>query len=114
MKDLGAAKKIFGLEIKRDREADKLYLFQRGFVEKILDCFSMFDAKPVSTFMVSRVRFSAVLSLQLDEDKNYISRVPYANVVGSIMYLMVCTRPDLAYGVSVVSRYMANPWKEHW
>ncbi|XP_062103976.1 secreted RxLR effector protein 161-like [Humulus lupulus] len=43
-----------------------------------------------------------------------MDKVPYSNVVGSIMYLMVCTRPDLAYAISVLSKYMANPRKEHW
>ncbi|GJZ29607.1 hypothetical protein Tco_0574254 [Tanacetum coccineum] len=43
-----------------------------------------------------------------------MSKVPYANAVGSLMYLMVCTRPDIAYAVSVVSRYLANPGKNHW
>ena len=40
--------------------------------------------------------------------------VPYSNAVGSLMYAMVCTRPDLAYVVSVVSRFMHNPDKAHW
>ena len=40
--------------------------------------------------------------------------VTYASVVGSFMYAMVCTRPDLEQAVSVVSRYMGNPGKEHW
>ena len=40
--------------------------------------------------------------------------VPYASAVGSLMYVMVCTRPDIAHVVGVVSRYMANPGKEHW
>ena len=40
--------------------------------------------------------------------------VQYASVVGSLMYVMVCTRPDIAHAVGVVSRYMANPGKEHW
>ena len=43
-----------------------------------------------------------------------MSRVPYASAVGSIMYAMVCTRPDISHAVSVVSRYMDNPGKAHW
>ncbi|XP_070003518.1 secreted RxLR effector protein 161-like [Nicotiana sylvestris] len=43
-----------------------------------------------------------------------MSRVPYTNVVGSLMYAMVCTRPDIAQVVRVISRYMHNPGKEHW
>ncbi|GJU50061.1 reverse transcriptase domain-containing protein [Tanacetum coccineum] len=46
-----------------------------------------------------------------DCDVERMSKVPYANAVGSLMYLMVCTRPDIAYAVSVVSRYLANPGK---
>lgn len=40
--------------------------------------------------------------------------VPYASVVGSLMYAMVCTRPDIAHVVGVLSRYMSMPKKEHW
>ena len=43
-----------------------------------------------------------------------MSKVPYASLVGCLMYAMVCTRPDLAQVVSVVSRYMANPGRQHW
>ncbi|GKD83712.1 hypothetical protein Tco_1350551 [Tanacetum coccineum] len=49
-----------------------------------------------------------------DCDVERMSKVPYANAVGSLMYLMVCTRPVIAYAVSVVSRYLANPGKNHW
>nr|GEY00553.1 retrovirus-related Pol polyprotein from transposon TNT 1-94 [Tanacetum cinerariifolium] len=47
-------------------------------------------------------------------DVKRMSKVPYANAVGSLMYLMVCTRPDIAYAVSVVSIYLANPGKNNW
>jgi hypothetical protein len=43
-----------------------------------------------------------------------MSRVPYSSAFGSLMYAMVCTRPDIAHAVGVVSRYMNNPGKEHW
>ncbi|GKC36823.1 retrovirus-related pol polyprotein from transposon TNT 1-94, partial [Tanacetum coccineum] len=43
-----------------------------------------------------------------------MSKVPYANAIGSLIYLMVCTRPDIEYVISVVSRYLANPGKNHW
>ena len=43
-----------------------------------------------------------------------MSKVPYANVVGCLMYLMLCTRLDISHVVSVVSRYMVDPGKEHW
>ena len=43
-----------------------------------------------------------------------MSKVPYASAVGSLMYAMVCTRPDIAHAVGVVSRFLSNPGKEHW
>ena len=43
-----------------------------------------------------------------------MSKVSYASVVGSLMYVIICTRPDIAQAVKVVSRYMSNPGKEHW
>ena len=43
-----------------------------------------------------------------------MSKVPYANAIGSLMYAMVCTRPDISHDVGVVSRYMHNPGKDHW
>ncbi|XP_056685163.1 secreted RxLR effector protein 161-like [Spinacia oleracea] len=43
-----------------------------------------------------------------------MSNVPYASAVGSIMYAMVCTRPDVAYALSMCSRYQSNPGEAHW
>ena len=43
-----------------------------------------------------------------------MSRIPYASTVGSIKYDMTCTRPDVAFGLSMVSRYQGNPGKAHW
>ena len=43
-----------------------------------------------------------------------MSKVPYALAVGSLMYVMVCTRLDIGYAVGVVTRYMSNPGREHW
>ena len=49
-----------------------------------------------------------------DDDIEYMSRVPYTSAIGSLMYAMVCSRPDLSHALSVVSRYMANPGKQYW
>lgn len=43
-----------------------------------------------------------------------MAQVPYANAVGALMYAMVCTRPDISHAVSMVSRYMHDPGKDHW
>lgn len=43
-----------------------------------------------------------------------MSQIPYASGVGSIMYAMISSRPDLEHPINVVSRFMANPGLEHW
>ncbi|KAJ9547366.1 hypothetical protein OSB04_019909 [Centaurea solstitialis] len=114
MKDLGTAKKIIGLEIVRDRKAKKLSPSQEGYVQKVLRRFGMFEAKSVKTPFAPHFKLSSGLSPSTQADVSYMARVPYSSAVGSLMYAMICTRPDLAYVVSMVSRYMANPGKEHW
>ncbi|KAI3467777.1 hypothetical protein Pfo_024440, partial [Paulownia fortunei] len=59
-------------------------------------------------------KISAQLSPKNDEEREYMAKVPYANAVGSLMYAMVCTRPDISQAVGVVSRYMHDPGKGHW
>ena len=114
MKDLGAAKHILGMEIHKDRKNGKLWLSQQKYVEKVLEKFSMNNVKPVNVPLASHFKLSSILSPRADEEKQYMSHVPYANAVGNLMYAMVSTRPDISHAVGVVSRFMANPGKEHW
>jgi hypothetical protein len=114
MKDLDVAKKIIGMEIRRDRDAKKLWLSQADYVKKVLERFSMKNAKPISTPLANHFCLSTSQCPKTVEETEDMSKVPYASVVGCLMYAMVCTRPDLAHAVSVVSKYMANPGKSHW
>ena len=114
MKDLGAAKKILGMEIYRDRRAGKLYLSQKKYTEKELERFAMQNVKPMNTPFAAYFKLSAAMSPQFIEEEEQMSHVPYASAVGSIMYAMVCTRPDSSHVVSVISRYMGHPGKMHW
>ncbi|CAD6232026.1 unnamed protein product [Miscanthus lutarioriparius] len=70
--------------------------------------------KCVSTPIAPHFKLSALQCASTDEDFEYMSRVPYSSAVGSLMYAMVCSRPDLSYAMSLISRYMADPGKEHW
>lgn len=114
MKDLGPTRVILGMEIKRDRTRRLVHLSQKGYVTRVLGKFGMLDAKAVSTPLAPHFKLTRDQAPEPDEEKEYMNTVPYASVVGSIMYAMICTRPDLAYAVSLVSRFMANPGKSHW
>ena len=59
--------------------------------------------------MASHFKLSSSLCPSSVEEKNYMSRVPYSNTIGCLMYAMLCTRSDISHAVGVVSKYMANP-----
>uniref|UniRef100_A0A2N9FYY5 Integrase catalytic domain-containing protein n=1 Tax=Fagus sylvatica TaxID=28930 RepID=A0A2N9FYY5_FAGSY len=111
MKDLGAAKKILGMEIRRDRGARKLWLSQKNYIRKVFENFSMLDAKPMSTPLAKNFRLSGSQCPKNEEEIENMSKVPYASAVGCLMYAMVCTRPNLAHAPgtnSVVGYVDAN------
>ena len=114
MKDLGATKQILGMRISQDRTKGTLDLSQEEYIEKVLSRFSLHNAKPRDTPLGSQFKLSKEQSPKADEDMKHMSKVSYASAVGSLMYAIVCTRPDIAYVMGVVSRYMANPGREHW
>jgi len=104
MKDLGAAKQILGMRISRDGKNRKFTLSQNEYIEKVLKRFNMQNEKLVSTPFYIHFKLSKEMCPKTQEDVDYISKVPYASAVGSLMYAMVCTRPDIAHAVGVVSR----------
>lgn len=114
MKDLGDAKKILGMNIVRDRQKCTLILNQISYVEKVLSKFGMSACKPASVPLAAHFSLSKDQSPTIDSEINEMKKIPYANAIGSVMYLMVSTRPDIAYTVSCLSRYMSNPGKPHW
>ncbi|KAJ0494593.1 putative RNA-directed DNA polymerase [Helianthus annuus] len=114
MKDLGPAKQILGMSIIRDRKNGSLKLSQEKYIGKVLEKFSLKDAKIRSTPLGNHFKLSKDKSPKTDEDKEKMAKVPYASAVGSLMYAMVCTRPDIAHAVGVVSHFMSNPGREHW
>jgi hypothetical protein len=114
MKDLGATKKILGMRITRDNKYIKLTLSQGEYIEKVLERFRMQNEKPISTPLTNHFKLTKEMCPKTQEEIEYMSRVPYSSTVGNLMYVMVCTRPDIAHAMGVVSRYMKNPGKEHW
>ena len=114
MKDLGAAKQILGMRIKRDTNSRTLLLSQDKYINKVLSRFNMQNGKVVSTPLGVHFRLSKEQSPKTEEECAYMEKVPYASAIGSLMYVMVCTRPDIAQVVGAVSRYMNNPGKLHW
>ena len=111
MKDLGATKQILGMRIIKDKANDTLKLSQSEYVKKVLSRFNMNETKPMSTTLGSHFKLSKEQSPKTEEERDHMSKVPYASAIGSLMYAMVCTRPDIAHAVEVMSRFMSRHGK---
>ena len=114
MKDLGEANHILGIKLIRDRKNKLLALSQASYIDKILVRFNMENSKRGSLPFRHGIHLSKEQSPKTPEQKERMSRIPYASAVGSLMYAMLCTRPDICYAVGVVSRYQSDPGEEHW
>lgn len=114
MKDLGDAKKILGMEITRDRVKGTLSISQGGYLLKVLGNFKMDLCKSVATPMGAHFRLRSATEEEVRLQSDTMRTVPYQSAVGSLMYSMIGTRPDLAYSVGLVCRFMSKPLKEHW
>ncbi|KAJ9556974.1 hypothetical protein OSB04_011588 [Centaurea solstitialis] len=114
MKDLGEAAYILGIKIYRNRSKRLIGLSQSTYIDKVLKRFRMDESKKGFIPMQHGIVLSKTQCPVSSEDQDKMKSVPYASAIGSIMYAMLCTRPDVAYSVSVTSRYQQNPGEPHW
>ena len=114
MKDLGEASYILGIKIYRDRSKRMLGLSQSRYIDLVLKRFSMEESKRGYLPMSQGIHLSKRMSPKTPEERNRMSSIPYASAIGSIMYAMLCTRPDVAYALGIVSRFQADPGEDHW
>ena len=103
MKDLGEASYILGIKIIRDRMHRKLSLSQQKYIETLLHKFKMdFYSNGKIPYDVSK-KLSKEDCPTSTQDRLNETLFPYAFAIGSLMYALMCTRPDLAYVVGVLS-----------
>jgi len=105
MKDFGEVDVILGIMIRCIDNG--LILSQCDYIKKELKRFNNFDCKPIST------PFDASLKLEKNIGE-LVSQLEYARVIGYLMYAMSCTRSNIAFPVSKLSRYTSNPTHMHW
>ncbi|CAI7742435.1 unnamed protein product [Closterium sp. NIES-53] len=100
-KDLGDLTHYLGMAITRDRPARTITLSQSHYIGQILEKFEMAQTSPMATSLL----FGHQLAPPTSPSS---STCPYAELVGSLMYAMMCTRPDLAYPISVLARFVGT------
>lgn len=114
LRDLGEIRKRLSVNITRDREKGLLFMNQTDSITRILKEYGMEECNPCSTPMSIGSTPVADMSPKSKEELEWLSKLPYQNVIGSLMYLLQMTRPDLAYTVSTMSRYNTCYGQEHW
>ena len=114
LRDLGPVSFLLGVHVTRDQSKRMLSLSQRQAIVDMLKKFDMEDCKPVGTPLDPGSKLSIADSPQTIEDAAVMRSKPYAEAVGTLMYIAIATRPDIAYAVGVLSRFSSNPGVAHW
>ena len=114
MKDLGEAAYILGIKIYRDRSRRLIGISQNTYLEKVLKKFKMDQSKKESLHGLQGVTLSKPQSPTTIEDRERMKVIPYASAICSIMYAMLCIRPDVCLAISLAGRYQSNPGVDHW
>ena len=109
MEDLGEIKYILGMRVKRDRQTVTLSIDQRGYLEGVLKRFGMDECNPVSTPVEPGKELT-----KTDENEAGVDTQRYQEIVGSLIYAAITTRPDITHAVNILSQQMAKPNNEHW
>lgn len=114
MKDLGPVSSVLGVRITRDEKKNSITIDQEGYILKILQKFGMSDCHPASSPLDANQKLSLDDGPTEEAEKEKMKKVPYREIIGSLMYAALWTRPDICFAVSYLSRFSNNPGKAHW
>ncbi|KAK5666022.1 hypothetical protein QVD99_8737 [Batrachochytrium dendrobatidis] len=108
MKDLGPIHTCLNIRVIRDRQNKRISVSQEHYLKEVLTRFNMTDCKPACTPFDPGIVLTPALETENTTD------APYREAVGSLMYAMVATRPDLGAAIGLVSRYLHKSNDSHW
>ena len=111
---MGNLRWLLGIGIDRDRKNKTISFSQMAYIKKIIKCFEMEDAKPLLIPINPGHNLMKSQSPSSQQDVEEMKNIPYHDAVGSLMYAVVRTWPDIAYAMSYLARFMANPGRTHW
>ena len=113
MKDLGETQYILGIKVFRDCNNRKLVLSQATYIDKLLVKYVIQDFKKGLFPFKHGIPLSQDHWPKTPEEKERMQSVPYASLMGSHMYAMLCTRSNIFFVVGMVSRYQSNLGPDH-
>ena len=103
-----------GMRVIRDRPKRTIHLVQDAYTERILAKFGMTRSKPQKTPMAKEEVYYDETRPEHEQYSEQLSKIPYREAIGCLMYLSVCTRPDISTAVSFLSRFVNSPKWHHW
>ncbi len=114
MKDLGKTRYCLGLEL--EHRACGILIHQSGYVQKMLRRFDMDKVSSVSTPMIGRsLDINKDPFRPKDEDEEVLGpEIPYISAIGALLFLALCTRPDISFSVNLLARFSSAPTQRHW
>ena len=114
MKNLGKTKYCFGLQI--EHKSNGILIHQSTYVEKVLNQFNMGKAHPLSSPMIVRSLDAKKDPFRPKEENEALlgPEVSYLSVIGALLFLAQCTRPDIAFSVNLLARFSFAPTRRHW
>jgi hypothetical protein len=112
--DLGELEWILGMRVRRNRRNRTIILDQERYTRKMAEQFGLDGMNPADTPALPNVPLTAEMSPTTPEEIEEMKTKPYRALVGSLLFLTVCTRPDIAQAVGALCRFQANPGLQHW
>jgi hypothetical protein len=114
IKDLGPISRLLGLAIDYDREKGVLQLSQGQYIQQSLERYGFNDGRTHPTPLSSGSKLTKADCPQTTTDVEAMKAFPYQSLIGTLMYAMLGTRPDIAFAVGTLSKYSSNPGRKHW
>jgi hypothetical protein len=114
MKELGPAKFILGMEIDHNTTAGALMIKHPRYIDDVVERFGQANTKPVDNPCAAGLKLSKSQSPGTKAERDAMRSKPYRSLIGCLLYITTCTRPDIAFVVTQLSLFLENPGKQHW
>jgi hypothetical protein len=110
----GEAHWILGTSIRRDAKFSHVYISQKDYIHSIAQKFGVQNSRPVHSPLPLGVDFGAIARPETEDEKAEAAKLPYKELIGSLMFAAIVTRPDIVYSVIKLAQYSSNPSRGHW
>lgn len=105
---------MLGIKVEQDRTNHTISISQSAYIARILKRFRHEDCTPASTPLPPGTKLSDLNSPESDTEREEMSKLPFRELLRSLMYLYIGTHPDLSFAIQYLSRYQSNPGRAHW